>query len=122
MRPRALAASALALLASVPAFGAGRLDLDLYGPESVRFTGGAAAPAPAAAPASLWVPGDPRDLRAEPKPVAVAAETGYAALGAVGAAQALRGAGSSKASKEEAGGFIAVALISFWGLLQTLWN
>ena len=119
MRARALAL--LTLLAVVPAAEAGRLDLDLYGAANVPFTGGAAAPAPIPA-APLWVPGDPRDLRGEPQSVQVLAGAGYAALGAVGAAQAARGAGSSREAKAETGGFIAVALVGLWNLVQSLWN
>jgi hypothetical protein len=124
MRTRSVGAALAAVLALAPEAGAGRLDLDLglAGPDEVRFTGGAAAPAAPPASTGLWTPGDPRDLRGEPRSVQVAAETGQTALGAVGAAQSLRGAGSSKAAKAEGAGFVAVALVSFWRLVKTLWN
>jgi hypothetical protein len=113
-------AGGLALLIPTSAF-AGRLDLDLYGPE-VRFTGGAAAPEPTSTTAALWEPGDPRDLQAAPKSVQVVAETGYTAMGAAGAAEALHGSGSGRAAKAESAGFAAIALINFWRLLKTLWD
>jgi hypothetical protein len=114
-------ASALTFFASTPAvYATGRLDLDLYGSQNVQFTGGAVPmPGPPTSSGIIWVP---RDMRDEPKSVQVIAATGYTAMGAVGAAQAMCGAGSSRAAKAESAGFMTVALVSFWRLLKTLWN
>ncbi len=121
MRTSALPPAVLTMLLIATSCEAGRLDLDLFDPGGVRFTGGAAAPAPEMRAGAVWVPGNPRDLQAAPKSVQAVAEAGYAGLATAGAAQSLRG-GSSRAAKVEAGGFVLVALVSFWRLLKTYWN
>jgi|GEM_PF-3643905 len=117
-RRPALVVASLGLLAG--GASAGKLDLDIYGAGRVSFAADPAAPGANAS--EIWRPGDPRDLREAPRSVEILGETGYTAMGAVGAAQSLHGAGSGRAAKAEGAGFIAVAAISFWRLLQTLWN
>ena len=78
----------------VPAAHAGKLDLDIYasGPNVPRTR----TDAPGQAPYN-WVPGDPRDLRGDPKWVKNLSHLGYAGLGAAGLAGSIATGGVAPA-------------------------
>jgi hypothetical protein len=110
----------LACVALAAAAQAGKLDLDLQGATPPIF-GRAAAPAPQTA-LTDWRPGDPRDARGESKTVQVIAGGGYAAMGAVAAAQTAHGGVHGREAKAETAGFIALAAIGVWRFISALWN
>jgi hypothetical protein len=74
---------AAALILVPPASAGGKLDLDIYasGPNVPRTRTDAAG-----LPSYNWVPGDPRDLKGDPKWVRHLSHVGYAGLAAAGLA------------------------------------
>ncbi|HEX4047379.1 MAG TPA: hypothetical protein VH309_06070 [Elusimicrobiota bacterium] len=106
---RSLAALAAAALLAAPAAatdfsadlsappaarGQGKLDLDLFAPEKPALR----SPADAAGlPLRGWVPGDPRDARAQPAWVRHLSHIGYAGLGVAGLAGSIATGGVAPA-------------------------
>lgn len=110
---RGAALGLAALLLAGPA-SPGRLDLDLYA--SARVPAWPSA-APGFMPKDRWLPGDPRQARGESFAVQALADSGNAAMGAVGLAQSLPGARRSRDAQAAAVGFGLISLWNLWRLL-----
>jgi hypothetical protein len=99
----ALAMLGAAALSAVPCSHAGKLDLDIYA-TTPRIS--SERPAGPTAPLTAWVPGDPRDLRDDPRWVKHLSHVGYAGLGVAGLAGSIATGGVAPAI-----GFGLVALV-----------
>ena len=88
---------------------AGRLDLDVYSSGGVPPS----AQPPIHYPRDRWVPGDPRDLRGEPRWVQYTSHLGYAGLGAAGLVGSVASGGVAPAV-----GFGIVTFVQLWQAWQ----
>ncbi len=113
--PLSLTAAVLAALLWTGMAGqahAGKLDLDIYVAGSTVIY----EPDIPLVPKDLWLPGSPLGLRGQSRGMRAFSHAGYAALGALGMAETLKGLGRDGYTEASAAGFAVVAVVNLWRL------